>query len=673
MAFWYEKLQCECGQKFVEVSIEAAIYIYGVFFIEGEDDSFVGTTCPACLNTIYLNLDNETFSEACKWIKEKDISGQGRCFNPLGYFSPRLDEDPLEAIKPKYEYNIFAEDTFHINNFLWSYEYDFKSTSEKNPAIGNNNLYRTYLYDFAEVISCYHTVFWLTKNQIFNIIKYENEVKRRCIPRYVHHFNILKNIDQIETDFFYESRHISRSARKYTTNIEYLQDKGVDLNNVTMKGGESYDLEEPLNANSILSAEDLVGHQITKKRQYIISQFLKIISDSTPFIHNDLGGDLALAKSQSIDLHSDIDTQGTSKKKIVANIKRWLTKRKEKRPIIESFAFTEMQGDFIEACQRLSNQQILLTACKDFFGDWNKELQMADFALINFWYLKQRYFESIADQIEWWNSTRSMVYSDGIIALSDLSQNEKEFFTVPTFDGTDNKTLPNTPETKESLPDYSSDANENIQYAFYNISDYWVIIFNGESFGPIPHFKGLTCLHELVKKQGDHVSSTDLDAIFSDSTELEEKTIAKEDFSNRDYIETKKRFSSQQIVDDKYIKTCVDRLTDLRDSLKEAQLNNDKTKESEIKIEIDFILNELVALGITSDSINSNVKGSPIFRDKDLEKIKGRVAKNIRDTLKKLKKINKGLYDHFNTAIPRKKSHLLMYKPKEKINWKLHR
>ena len=114
MAFWYEKLQCECGQKFVEVSIEAAIYIYGVFFIEGEDDSFVGTTCPACLNTIYLNLDNETFSETCKWIKEKDISGQGRCFNPLGYFSPRLDEDPLEAIKLKYEYNIFAKDTFHI-------------------------------------------------------------------------------------------------------------------------------------------------------------------------------------------------------------------------------------------------------------------------------------------------------------------------------------------------------------------------------------------------------------------------------------------------------------------------------------------------------------------------------------------------------------------------------
>ena len=46
----------ECGQEFNQENIQLAICLYGVFFLAGPDNGFVGFTCPKCFSTNIIKL-----------------------------------------------------------------------------------------------------------------------------------------------------------------------------------------------------------------------------------------------------------------------------------------------------------------------------------------------------------------------------------------------------------------------------------------------------------------------------------------------------------------------------------------------------------------------------------------------------------------------------------------
>jgi len=623
MESWFKNLQCECNQKFTEESLQATIYIYGVFFLEGAKDSFVGTNCPSCLKTICLNVGKTEFEEIISWFQDRDPYIGAHFFEPLGYFTqfggvPHLhflcNQSYWDSIQPQESWDSIEE---RLNDYEEG-QADFTDKNGKHLPL--KNLYRTYLYNFKDAFSENIGVYWFTKNEVKIALEKEQKEGQKCFPRYLHKHNFLEKLD----DFYDKYLLVDELEKTEKREREELKQKIMDLELDPRKAalrefneptypftnevgksehislnddglGDTYLLfEQPPLSEIIRGLQGNVGDSTP------IESFRTILTDSSPFISPHISSSRNMPAS------------------IIHTMEAFLLKKRPSLGIINDLKIQQKIAELKRDFYKNNSIEYLSSTYETFINACIQKFQNSTFSPFDLFELRQDFFFSYCEHLE----------------------------------------VGRCRETR---------------YAFLKVGSSWEIIFDGESSGLLKGEKGLRYLYELIRNQNNPVPSVELDSIFAEPAQNTAKTLSKEDFNNPEFIKPQETFSSQPTVDQKYYKECEQRLKNLRDEREEAEENQDLAQLERINKETKFIEDALRSTGKKHGWKNSYADNLPVFKDKDNIKIIDRVGKTLSRTINNLKNINAELFEHFVNSINPKKSRELCYKPYEKIDWSLHR
>ena len=180
---------CEhCGRNLLAAEdLQYAIFLYGIFFLKGENDGFIGTTCPSCVET------------TCRWFEKTDFDRivdvccifnfRGNThFHPLKYFSP-FTSSPENV----------REACCHITDIL-SHAHDGDMEIALNETLSREaneipGIYQTYIEEIGSSIGPYFYNLWLTDEQLQELLDFENRSNVRILPRYVFKSDVLHQME----------------------------------------------------------------------------------------------------------------------------------------------------------------------------------------------------------------------------------------------------------------------------------------------------------------------------------------------------------------------------------------------------------------------------------------------------------------------------------------------
>jgi len=183
------------------------------------------------------------------------------------------------------------------------------------------------------------------------------------------------------------------------------------------------------------------------------------------------------------------------------------------------------------------------------------------------------------------------------------------------------------------------------QYAFYEESGTWTIIFDGN---PIRALKGqgFRYIHHLVSHMRKQINIHDFDKNQGNHNDL-----VLPDSDN------------QTIADRQYVADIYKKKNELEREIEEAELQGDIALKEEIYGELEKYseyLNELFKPG----------GGLKEFKD-ETAKVKDKIGRSIDRALKQLTRVNKDAGAHFRDALRPIYSYTLCYNPRENIEWHL--
>ena len=194
----FKNFNCKfCGHEYSSETFNAAIKLYGVFFLVGENFNYIGTTCIDCKKTIYLTGEGELIG-----LIKKTISGY--LYLPDGnpvitnfrYFSPvaphPLFKDKIESGEIIIHGQTLAggqpsQDTLDIYN-------EIRQIGIDHPVILHNYLC-SYIVDWIPPMGRYFSIWWIKTEIVENIINAENETETRIIPRYIDCDHLIDSAD----------------------------------------------------------------------------------------------------------------------------------------------------------------------------------------------------------------------------------------------------------------------------------------------------------------------------------------------------------------------------------------------------------------------------------------------------------------------------------------------
>ena len=189
-----------CGRNLMAGDdFQYASILYGVFFLRGTEDGYVGTTCPSCLNTTYINLPKNSFEEFVQsWI-QADFHGIPVLSN-YSYYSPCISSPRMNLLFRDFQ-------ILHISNNFKSDEQrnnEFDLYVENEYYVNGEDYYCSFLGEMNRVVEPYFSVLWPTKEQIKSLIKLEIEREKRIFPRYLFNNDLLKITENFFWNHFYQ-------------------------------------------------------------------------------------------------------------------------------------------------------------------------------------------------------------------------------------------------------------------------------------------------------------------------------------------------------------------------------------------------------------------------------------------------------------------------------------
>ena len=319
----------DCIQLFPLPAFRIAVYLYGVIFLLGRKDGYMGIVCPKCLNTSLQKYQKSEISDILKGlgnrihqITKKEISDNLFKISENEYWG-FLNEQEISNYHPytggllsHLEYNTFQHNpedllpSFNTPNThhhsISSYEdYGYKgrkkfsirsailkadvasqfSQSDLQEKIGGSGYYISYATEVL-INGTHLKLFGFKDNEITDLLKIENEHKKKIFPRHIYHSqiresceNFCKNKDikriihSIELIDFFE-------YKKNRRGIEAILNKGTEKDQVSISSAFMEFLKED-NASQILHPKAL--RSLTK-----ISNILKDTGFSRPLSDFDL-------------------------------------------------------------------------------------------------------------------------------------------------------------------------------------------------------------------------------------------------------------------------------------------------------------------------------------------------------------------------------------------------
>ena len=196
-----------CGRNLMAGDdLQYAIYLYGIFFLQGKSDGFIGTTCPSCVKTTCGRFDKNGFDYIVAACQIFVFQGYPHP-DSLRYFSP-FTSSP-ENFPDSYKYVTEFASEVHDN------VEDIEITEQKiliEYDKDESDLYHTYVFGLGRCMVPYFYILWLSINQIEELLKAENSGLLSILPRYIYKSDTIEDIDK----FCW----IYRCRENYFTNIE---------------------------------------------------------------------------------------------------------------------------------------------------------------------------------------------------------------------------------------------------------------------------------------------------------------------------------------------------------------------------------------------------------------------------------------------------------------------
>lgn len=206
-----------CGRNLTAgEDFQYAVILYGVFFLLGKHDGYIGTTCPSCVKTTYSRFPQDGFDSIVDICLDFDFRGLTHQ-EPLKYFSPYVSSPENTAELCGYFTDIFSyvlDDDGDIEIAL-----NEMSTREVNHL---PDLYRTYIENIGPSIGPYFYNLWLTDYQLQKVLLFEDRSGLSILPRYVFNSELLKKIDKFSWLYKYRDIHF-KPAIDFVTKHDSLQ------------------------------------------------------------------------------------------------------------------------------------------------------------------------------------------------------------------------------------------------------------------------------------------------------------------------------------------------------------------------------------------------------------------------------------------------------------------
>jgi len=189
-----------CGRNLLVCDdLEFAIYLYGIFFLEGNDDGFIGTTCPSCVKTTYCRFGKMEFDrivERCGTL----VFQANPHPDSLRYFSPYASSP--ESIPDRYKFvtkygsHVFDGEVHLSLQEMWP---------DDEP-----ELYHTYIYKLGPCMGSYFYNLWMSDDQIQKLLSIENEQLTSMLPRYMFKSELLKEIERFCWIYKYQEAYFKK-------------------------------------------------------------------------------------------------------------------------------------------------------------------------------------------------------------------------------------------------------------------------------------------------------------------------------------------------------------------------------------------------------------------------------------------------------------------------------
>lgn len=185
---------CEnCKSQFSENSLNLATFLYGLIYLGKKGVSYIGITCPNCLDTMLIKeqqYPSDLFSRLSSWI----TIGNSQFHIKLTYFSSiyhhHLLSQHIQSLRP-----------YNINYFTTSLVED--RLNQINEALNGHvvqNDLADHLCSFSvsdgQSDSIETLILYVDENHLENLVKYEKDNNVPIIPRYMHHLELFGQIEE---------------------------------------------------------------------------------------------------------------------------------------------------------------------------------------------------------------------------------------------------------------------------------------------------------------------------------------------------------------------------------------------------------------------------------------------------------------------------------------------
>lgn len=225
-------LSCDhCAEEFTFKALYHNTVSYGIFFLVGKDQGYMGVVCPKCFKT---TLKKDALSEI-ESIKNRlnSVIGYDKIKNDsFRYYSFPYHRDYLKITDPSLQIHCIS----HIGKNYYSVE-DFElQFAHSCNSKWHSDGHRSYFWGDPSMGPAM-TIWWFLEENIQDLVSIENETGLKVFPRYIAYEPIYSSIDRfcweyhlrlkllekLNPLFAEKEKKVISSKNKITKNYEFLK------------------------------------------------------------------------------------------------------------------------------------------------------------------------------------------------------------------------------------------------------------------------------------------------------------------------------------------------------------------------------------------------------------------------------------------------------------------
>lgn len=372
---------CKCLLS--ENSLNLAVFLYGFFYLKNSNTSYIGITCPSCINTILIKENNSTSTLFERFASEFGLIDINVTFPKLTYFTSI------------YHLDSFYRHGLNLQNFNSSYyetilHGENESIDDEVNACQTDNNFDKHLCSFAgkkhSNLGIRLLAMFIDENNLENLVRYEQEQNIRIIPRYFHRLDLLDKIELLCDKYRLESP-LQERLRHETTDLEELNQIskgiGLDVNDIVDANPE---ILTPDKMNKILEGES----KITDILFGMASDFMDILAADPypwdiPYEHDDWIKKIWKQPHpfRSKEIQIDLDILKASYNPSGENANAHKKKVAEIQSVFSKWYI----------------QKLLSKQCAEFICDYSQIAMKYALSYADVWRLKEQHFEIIYQAI----------------------------------------------------------------------------------------------------------------------------------------------------------------------------------------------------------------------------------------------------------------------------------